>query len=219
MDIAFFFVIVSFLKFMQQPYTNIKKKDLRRTCSAVRDNMSEEEQKNKSNRIRNKFIDNFAFKSSKCVFIYIAYRSEVQTDKIIDFVIKQGGIACVPAVIPKSTEMVAVQITCPTVDLAPGFKGIREPLPELRRHCIIDAEDIDIAVIPGLAFDKNGGRIGYGGGYYDRFLQNDAPQALRVGLAYKLQMVASIPMENHDIVMDHIICEHSTYLTQSRGNW
>ncbi len=219
MDIAFFYVIVSFLNFMQQSYTNINKNHLRRLCSAVRDKMSDVEQKNRSNKIINNFIDNFAFQSFKCFFIYIDYRSEVQTAKIIDFIIKQGGIACVPAVVPESTKMVAVQISSPAVDLAPGFKGIREPLPELRRHCRIDAENIDIAVIPGLAFDKTGGRIGYGGGYYDRFLQDEAPQALRVGLAYKLQMVARIPMENHDILMDYIICEHSTYLTQSRGNW
>lgn len=197
---------------MQQPYATIKKKDLRRMCSVVRNKMSEEEKNNKSTKIVNKFIDTFTFQSSKCFFIYIDYRSEVQTAKIIDFIIMQGGIVCVPAVIPESTKMVAVQISRPAVDLAPGFKGILEPLPELFHSCRIDAENIDIAVIPGLAFDQTGGRMGYGGGYYDRFLQKDAPQALRVGLAYKLQMVANIPMEKHDILMDYIICEHATYL-------
>lgn len=201
---------------MQKPYQKYNKKDMRRIYSRVRDSLSEKERKNNSLRISDIFVDTFALKSSQCFFIYLDYRSEVQTAIIIDFVLKQGGVVCVPAIVPQSAQMVAVQIKSTTTDLAPGFKGILEPLPALRRHCIVDAGKIDIAVIPGVVFDKSGGRIGYGGGYYDRFLQNDAPQALRVGLAYKLQIVSKIEMEHHDIFMDYIICEHSAYQTLSR---
>lgn len=201
---------------MQKPLQKNHKKHFRRTCSKARDSLSVEEQKKRSIHIRDIFVDIFALQSSNCFFVYVDYRSEVQTAKIIDYIIKQGGSVCVPAVVSQSAKMVAVQISSPAADLAPGFKGILEPIPELRCHCTVDAEDIDIAVIPGVAFDQSGGRIGYGGGYYDRFLQNDAPQALRVGLAYKLQMVPKIPMEQYDIFMDYIICEDSAYQTQSR---
>lgn len=196
----------------------MNKQLLRRAYSRARDSLSAEEQKNKSELISDLFIETFGVQSTKCYFVYVDYRSEVQTTKIIDFIIQQGGIVCVPAVVPQRAKMVAVQIKSTAIDLAPGFKGILEPLPELCRHCIVDAENIDVAVIPGIAFDKNGGRIGYGGGYYDRFLQTDAPQAMRVGLAYKLQMVPTIPMEPHDIFMDYIICEFSVFQTQSQRN-
>ena len=201
---------------MQKPHQKLDKQSLRSSCSRVRDSLSKVEQKNKSLLIFDLFVDLFALQSSKCIFVYVDYRSEVQTTNIIDFFVKQGGIVCVPAIVPQSTKMVAVQIKRPTVDLAPGFKGISEPLPELRRHCTVDAGQIDIAVIPGLAFDRTGGRIGYGGGYYDRFLHDDAPQALRVGLAYKLQMLPTVAMEKHDIFMDYVISEYSVYQTQAR---
>ncbi|MBM9512647.1 5-formyltetrahydrofolate cyclo-ligase [Desulfogranum marinum] len=201
---------------MHKSHQKSKKQLLRRAYSRSRDSLSAEEQKNKSDLISDIFIDIFGLQSTKCFFVYVDYRSEVQTNKIIDFILQQGGIVCVPAVVSQRAKMVAVQIKSPAIDLAPGFKGILEPLPELLHHCIVDAENIDVAVIPGIAFDKNGGRIGYGGGYYDRFLQNDAPQALRVGLAYKLQMISTIPMESHDIFMDYIICEFSAFRTQSQ---
>ena len=90
--------------------------------------------------------------------------------------------------------------------LAPGFQGIPEPVFHPDR--VFAPEALDVVVLPGLLFDRNGNRLGYGGGYYDRFLATQAPQALRVGLAFARQLAdAPIPAEPHDMRLDMLVTE------------
>jgi 5-formyltetrahydrofolate cyclo-ligase len=97
------------------------------------------------------------------------------------------------------------QIDNPEKDLRPGYCDIPEPDPD--RAILVPPEKIEIAVIPGSVFDIQGGRLGYGGGYYDRFLVNDAPRALRIGFAFELQLVDKVPLEPHDQPLDILITE------------
>lgn len=134
-------------------------------------------------------------------------------------------------------DMCAVNITNPASELAPGYCGIPEPLlfgrakensklPEERKTTVplsaptwqadwasdplqkkLDPKGIEVAVLPGLAFDRRGYRLGYGGGCYDRFLSRYAPQALRVGLAFSCQLVETLPTEAHDVPLHFLVTE------------
>jgi len=90
-------------------------------------------------------------------------------------------------------------------DLRPGAYGIMEPDEGLCEE--IDPSTIDVVMVPGSVFDRKGGRYGYGGGYYDRFLSMKARQALRIALAFSFQVLEDIPLRSHDELMDFIVTE------------
>ena len=117
----------------------------------------------------------------------------------------RGKRVAVPLVNALENAMVPLLIKDPEKDLAPGYYGIPEPDP--RKSLRVDAREIDAAVIPGSVFDVRGGRLGYGGGYYDRFLVYDAPRAKRVGLAFEMQLVERVPVQPHDQPLDILVTE------------
>jgi len=139
------------------------------------------------------------------LFIYVNFRSEVETVELITHCLGQGKRVAVPLVEASTHSMLPLFIKDPGNDLVPGYYGIPEPDPKM--CSLAEAERIDVAVIPGSVFDINGGRLGYGGGYYDRFLLNDAPQAKRIGFAFELQVVEQVPMLAHDQPLDILVTE------------
>jgi len=141
-------------------------------------------------------------------FIYCSYQSEVETLMLLRRCLDEGKSVCVPLAVPPQSELLAVTITDPSADLLPGYKGIPEPIPSLVERQRVCPQSIDIAIIPGAVFDRSGHRLGYGGGYYDRFLAHKAPQACRVGLAFSHQLVDRIPVLSHDIPLDMLVTEN-----------
>ena len=93
--------------------------------------------------------------------------------------------------------------------LQPGAYGILEPKEELRNdpEAQLSADRLDLIVTPGVAFDRQGGRIGHGKGYYDRLLARKGLQTLTVALAFGCQVLDQVPMNAHDIPMDHLVTE------------
>lgn len=147
------------------------------------------------------------FRDTNHLFIYCNYHSEVETTELIRRCLRAGKTVSVPLTRPDQSRMAAVAITDPDADLAPGYKGIPEPLPALIPSRLLPLETIEIVVVPGAVFDRQGYRLGYGGGYYDRFLSGAAAQARRIGLAFSLQVVERLPVFPHDIPMDIVITE------------
>jgi 5-formyltetrahydrofolate cyclo-ligase len=139
------------------------------------------------------------------LFIYVNFRSEVETMELIKRCINQGIRVAVPLVDASAVCMIPLLISDPERDLRAGYYNIPEPDP--KKSLRLEADEIDAAVIPGSVFDIHGGRLGYGGGYYDRFLLNDAPQAKRIGFAFELQVVDNVPLEPHDQPLDILITE------------
>src|SRR5690606_25232452 len=92
-------------------------------------------------------------------------------------------------------------------ELSPGTFGVMEP-PEKEE---IVLKDIDVVVVPGVAFDRNGYRIGYGAGYYDNFLPKLKSDAKNIAVAFEMQLRDLIPVESHDVKMDMIITEQGIY--------
>lgn len=139
------------------------------------------------------------------LFIYVNFRSELETLELIRGWIAAGRRVAVPLVDASTSGMIPLLINDPEKDLRPGYYDIPEPDP--RKCARIDAGEIEAAIIPGSVFDVRGGRLGYGGGYYDRFLVNEAPQARRIGFAFELQLVEQVPLQPHDQPLDVLITE------------
>ncbi|PIE60350.1 MAG: 5-formyltetrahydrofolate cyclo-ligase [Desulfobulbus propionicus] len=184
-----------------------EKKQLRKEVMRRRDNLTYAERKKKSYAITQQFIASTGWKKAKTFFIYNHLRSEVQTDEIIRHLCINGKTICVPYVDVTEKKMFAIKIKNRKSDLTCGYMGIAEPKKELVADGVIDPESIDIALIPGVAFDNRGGRLGYGGGYYDRFFQKKLLPTKKIGLAYTTQVLQAVPEEPHDVLMDILITE------------
>lgn len=185
----------------------LERRMLRNRSLEQRNALSPAHRKNMSRRIIDTLIALPVFQENSLYFIYCSYQSEVETSLLIDRCLKAGKTVCVPMTTPAQSRMQAVVIKDAGIDLRPGYKGIPEPILHLVQDGELKPEAIEVAVIPGAVFDRCGHRLGYGGGYYDRFLAR-APQALRIGLAYSMQLVNHIPALPHDMPMDILITEH-----------
>ncbi len=136
-------------------------------------------------------------------FVYLSFSSEAPTDKLIQALIEYGHIVCAPRVV--NGEMQAVQIVEGETDFAYSPFGNVEPIGEEY------AGAIDVAIIPLLAVDTNGNRLGYGGGYYDRFLQKHS-QIQRVAYAFDFQILPVVPTTQEDEKVKYIVTDKRTVI-------
>jgi len=151
------------------------------------------------------------FDSLSLVCSYVGFGEEVRTAEGIRALLDDGCRIAVPTQRsgPAFAEIRSWE------DLSPNTLGILEPRGETMR--ILPTEDIPLFIVPGVGFDAAGGRLGYGLGFYDRALENSSPGAIRIGLAFDLQIVGSIPVEEHDCPMDMIVTEHRVIETSARA--
>ena len=132
------------------------------------------------------------------LLLYSALQDEVPTQSLLDELVAQGKTVLLPRVV-SDTDMELRQYTG-LQDLQVGAFGILEPTGKL----FTDYEKIDVAVVPGMAFDKEGHRLGRGKGYYDRFLRL-LPKTYKIGICFSWQLVDNVPTDEHDILMDQIM--------------
>jgi 5-formyltetrahydrofolate cyclo-ligase len=192
-------------KYFRGPAMEESRRNLRKRVLGARDRLSKNERHLKSISVMKNFTSLAEMQQWKILFMYVNFRSEVETVELIKGCLKRGMSVAVPLVDASAVSMKPLLIEDPEKDLAPGYYDIPEPDP--RKSPRLDPAQIDAAVIPGSVFDIHGGRLGYGGGYYDRFLVNDAPQARRIGFAFELQLVEKVPLEPHDQPLDFLITE------------
>ncbi len=186
---------------------------MREKILSKRGRLSREEIKIKSEKILFSLAGLTEIEKSDPIFIYVSFRTEVLTMPFINMILKKGKKVTVPLTMVKEKNLLAVNLTDPEKDLHPGYCGIPEPVLSTKnyKYKCIDPSLIKAVIIPGSVFDYRGGRMGYGGGYYDRFLKNDAPKAIRIGLAFHIQMVDRLDLQPHDQLMDIVITEKETY--------
>ncbi|MCI5223238.1 MAG: 5-formyltetrahydrofolate cyclo-ligase [Candidatus Electrothrix sp. AR4] len=189
----------------------MNRSDLRKNRLAARDQMGRTQRRECSRRIRTKLAETPLVSDAKHLFVYVHFRSEVETIKLINQLLSEGKTVSVPVTLLGVSRLLAVQLTDPAAQLESGAFGILEPTKERIAQATIDPTTIDIVLVPGSVFDQAGGRLGYGGGFYDRFFVQSAPQAARIGLAYELQMVEQVPMQFHDQYMDMVVTEEKAY--------
>lgn len=184
------------------------KKELRKEMLESRDFLSAEKREEYSNKIYDNIIKSDLFNNSKTIFVFVSYKSEVDTHKLIEYSIKTNKRICVPKIISKAEGMLSIQIKG-LHDLEESRYGILEPKDNTN---IINPKDIELILLPGLAFDCNGGRLGYGGGFYDRYLRLTSKISIKLGMAYNMQIVKDVPIENYDYVIDGVVTEEGVCL-------
>jgi len=170
------------------------KKELRKKYTKVRAEVEDKDLKDKLIRKNLRELD--LYKKARSVFVFISYRSEVDTKGIIDDILADGKKLLVPLV--KGSEMIAVEVKG-IDDLEPNKMGILEPK---------DGEEVtevDLTLTPGLAFDKAGYRLGYGGGYYDKFFSK--VDTIRMGIGYYDQFVESLVHEDYDKPLEYLLTD------------
>ena len=145
--------------------------------------------------------DNSHFTHAQTLLLYSALSDEVPTQILIDGLAAQGKTVLLPRVV-SDTDMELRRYSGPA-DLQRGAFGIFEPTGEL----FTDYNTIDVAIIPGMAFDAKGHRLGRGKGYYDRFLAKLSPSTYKIGLCFFWQLVDHVPTDEHDIPMDEVIVQ------------
>lgn len=181
----------------------LREKVLRR-----RDALSDQERASLSRRVIGTVLDLPAYGSSDVVLAYASFGTELQTDKFLRCVLDDGKTLALPRV--EGGGLVLYETSILARDLVPGTWGIREPNPE--RCSPADPDRVDFALIPGVAFDQNGRRLGYGGGFYDRLIGGELPgRALLVSGAFGTQMVDGVPVDPHDAPVDVVVTEKGSH--------
>lgn len=160
-----------------------------------------------SRRITDRVILMDRFRSANTVAVYRSFGGEVQTELLIRSCWTAGKQVCIPAYSEIKRKYVMSKIT-PATAYIRGLHGIEEPSPLL----MIDFNAIDLMLVPGVAFDRFGGRLGRGGGYYDRILE--AYTGRTVAMAFDFQLVEQVPVEPHDRPVDAVVTETNTIQVQ-----
>jgi 5-formyltetrahydrofolate cyclo-ligase len=179
------------------------KKALRKHMMELRQSFSNETRSQYDSIIYNKLINCEYYNNAKVIFVYVSFMDEADTHKIINHALQNNKTVCVPKIINRTEGMKAVKIDSLSELKENGF-GILEPE---TTTAAVDPKDIELILVPGLAFDKNGGRLGYGAGYYDRFFCEVRAEVKKIAVAYSFQVVDEVPMEEHDVLIDHIVTD------------
>jgi 5-formyltetrahydrofolate cyclo-ligase len=180
------------------------KQSFRERFLAQRKSLPEEQRESLSCAIQQKFVASQLFARAGCLALYSAIHNEVMTDTVASHALQQGKQLAYPRTRGKSLEFVAISSL---TELAPGAFGVLEP-------AIGDAISwaaLELIVVPGVAFDRAGHRLGYGRGYYDRALAFCGKSCERVGFAYDFQLVPALPLiEEHDRTVSMLMTEKET---------
>ena len=152
------------------------------------------------------------FATGSRLLVYVSKEPEVETRGLIQQLLAMGRQVCVPWFDGAKKQYVASALADFALDLAVGRFGILEPKPGAVRPVACD--QIDAALVPGLAFDETGNRLGRGMGYFDRLLRD--VRGVKIALAYDFQLLSEVPAEAHDTPMDFIVTEKRVFKT--RGN-
>lgn len=173
------------------------KKELRRTIRERKRAMTEEEIVQRSEKLGKLFVQSEAYKNAKTIYGYLPYNQEVRTVPMLEQALKDGKRVAVPKVYGDEMKFLYLE------DLSlveKGYAGIPEPIAD---GPVAD-DDTALVLMPGLAFDPAGHRIGYGGGFYDKFLAAE-PNHPTLALCYEFQMLPELHTEEHDIPVDTVL--------------
>lgn len=157
----------------------------------------------KSSQILSRLISLGILERPQVVMCYMDFRNEVQTGALIEYLLSQDKIVVLPKVNPETNELDLFQVEG-FKDMVISKMGIQEPADHLQS---VLPTDIDLILAPGVAFDLNGYRMGYGAGFYDKLLTIIRPDCAVIGLSFDLQVVDVLPIESHDQPMDAVLTE------------
>lgn len=178
----------------------MNKQDYRRLALERRDRIPEEERRDASRRIEERLLASHAMRRAENVLVYCSYLSEVSTRRLIEQMIRSGKKVFCPRIVDSGNGKMEFFRVRSSKDFGNGFHDIPEPLTQEQYIAGADRmHDDTLMIIPGVAFDMKGNRIGYHGGYYDRYIPR-VPGARLIAIAFDEQVFEdNFPMEAHDI--------------------
>ncbi len=179
------------------------KKDIRSKIIKRRSSQTKSSSVSKSSKIFSKLLSLEVLKPNMNVLVYMDFRNEVITSEINEYILNNNIRLLLPKV-NFETKLLEIYVIDLLSSLEKSSYNILEPTSS---HKQIEYEDIDLILAPGVAFDDKCFRLGYGGGYYDKLLSNKRDDVKVIALAYELQIIDSVPIEEHDYQMDYIITE------------
>lgn len=190
-----------------------KKQEIRKTAHENRRGQPDKDQISKT--IVDRFMTLPEYDESTTVMFYVDVRDEVRTRHALPAAVASEKRVVIPYCVDGELEL--FHLECMD-ELEVGMYKILEPRSELRDVAAkrLAPADLDLIMVPGVAFDREGGRTGHGKGYYDKLLEHARPDAPLIALAFECQLFPEIPCEDHDIYMDKVVTELDTYVGRGR---
>ncbi len=191
------------------PYNTLQmdKNTLRKKMKRKRDRLAPAVIKKYSKSIFNHFTGTFypLIEGKGAIVVYLSTRSEVRTKELISFLLEQKARLYTPCI---DNFRIVPSLLTKGCRLVKGAYGIYEPAIKKKAGSL---KNIAAVIAPGIAFDMKGNRLGFGRGYFDRFLKRLPKKAVKVALAFSSQVVKAVPSARHDVKMDYIITEKGVF--------
>lgn len=184
---------------MEETNNRSLKRSMRLYFTSVREGLSEEERSSHSTEICQRLRESLVAWKAHRLHTYLPMGKEVDIWPLIRWALSTGMEITIPKTLPRR-ELLHLRLVEP-LDLIEGRFGTFHP-----REEIPSLGFFDVILVPGLSFDVQGNRLGYGAGYYDQFLK-EQPQAIKVGICYADQLATKVPQDDHDVPMDVVITE------------
>ena len=183
----------------------VEKENLRRYILRLRDRQTSLEVEQKSEDITDQVLHLHEFVRARGIACYVSKGTEVDTRVLIRTALQQEKRVLIPVVKKGDVELFFSEIHDLGKELAPGTFGILEPKPEFVRPVNLDA--IDLIFVPGIVWDREGYRLGWGRGYFDRAIKKLPPHVKSAGLAFNLQLINQVPRDQFDVPVDMVVTE------------
>ncbi len=182
------------------------KATLREELAAKRKALTPEMIDSRGLKVQARFLATHYYAKARTVALYAPIRGEVPTRDILTAALADGKVVCYP-LSHVHGRILSFRAISSEGQLEPGRLGVREPT---NASELIPVEEIDLFVVPGLGFSREGARLGRGGGYYDATLKAAAARSRRVGLAFSEQLLGTLPTQPEDVAMDLVVTELET---------
>ena len=185
-----------------------RKTEIRAAAHAAR--KAQEDKENVSQAITNRVMQLAEYEQANCIMWYVDVRDEARTRHALPATLASGKRIVIPYCVDGELELFHLESMD---ELETGMYKILEPKTELREvtEKQVSVSELDLILVPGVAFDARGGRTGHGKGYYDKLLENAKAETPLISLAFECQMFDEIPMQDHDIFMDKVVTESNVY--------
>ena len=201
---------------MEQPVNDLFERKNAIRKQAHENRRQQQEKDAVSERIVRRFMDLPEYEKAGTVMFYVDVRDEVRTRQALPEALASGKRIVVPYCLDGELELFWLENM---EELELGMYRILEPKVELRDIAAkrLTPTDLDLVMVPGVAFDRNGGRTGHGKGYYDKLLQHARKDAPLIALSFECQLFDEIPAKSHDIFMDKVVTEDAVFVGKGRS--